>query len=1023
MANIKNFGIQGVGSDVQFGKGGNRLVSNSGVFSVLTSANAAAEIAIANATSLTHAVSLAQLNAVAATAQAADQALQSEISNTNANVAALQTEVDAVETAVGLNADGTFAALAGTYVSTATSIKSAIEALDVAAKATADALEANSVAQQTAIDTLVANAETQRVALEALDANASAQQTAIEALVANSVEQQIAIANAANASTAGLSSLQAEVDAIETAVGLNADGSFASMTGTYVANATSVKSAVEALDVALAAADAAAIANAAAQQTRIEQNASDLAAEVDRATTKEADLQTQITTEVSRATAAEGALSNAITIETVRAQGEESKLSNAITAEVTRAEAAEEAISDDLDAEIVRAKAAEDAINANVATLSDRVTALGSVFNYAGTLDGTALDLDALPASGKDVGDYYKVTGEGPITFTYNAGADTIVVNQGDGIVKSATGWDKIDNTNSAVFGTANFVDVSGSSDTGYTVNLSNVFVSRISSLEEKTSVDTSDLQAQIDALESNVAAEVARIDGVDAAQNAALALEANARAAGDSLNAQAISDEANARTAADTLISGNLANAVTEFRAADLAINEALTAVNTAYQAADTLLGQRVDGANAALTNAVTLIGETINTVNAAYAAADAVIAADLANVATNVSAIQAELDATQTGAGLAANGSYVANASSNYLASATSLKDADDKLDAAVKALSADLSNLSQDQIQSANTLYSVKTTNSAVETYGDKGGVKTLFMNAVTGAAQDSTITLSTAVAGEVRMEAHSGTATDVDIRLIPQGEGQVIVGDQGTDGVIQADDGYDLILSGGDNAAGAPGNLVLAGGAGDGANGVVSVKTSIEGDTIATFEGSSAGSNLKFSSTTNSVVVAAAGSAADLDVVLAPKGTGSVDASNAKIAHVANATNSHEAVNLGQLTSAVASAQTAATSGSHRTVTASITENTGTIVVGSVHGTAVRVKVVVSTAFSAGAAITVGTASVPAELVSAADVDEAAAGMYIVELAKDYASATNVVVSVTAGSGSAGTAKVYVEYVSA
>jgi hypothetical protein len=46
-----------------------------------------------------------------------------------------------------------------------------------------------------------------------------------------------------------------------------------------------------------------------------------------------------------------------------------------------------------------------------------------------------------------------------------------------------------------------------------------------------------------------------------------------------------------------------------------------------------------------------------------------------------------QSELDDTQTGAGLETDGSYAANSSANYIASATSLKDADNKLDAQVK------------------------------------------------------------------------------------------------------------------------------------------------------------------------------------------------------------------------------------------------------------------------------------------------------------------------------------------------
>lgn len=52
-----------------------------------------------------------------------------------------------------------------------------------------------------------------------------------------------------------------------------------------------------------------------------------------------------------------------------------------------------------------------------------------------------------------------------------------------------------------------------------------------------------------------------------------------------------------------------------------------------------------------------------------------------------TDISNLQTEVNDTQTGAGLGANGSYTANGSANYISTATSLKDADDKLDAQLK------------------------------------------------------------------------------------------------------------------------------------------------------------------------------------------------------------------------------------------------------------------------------------------------------------------------------------------------
>lgn len=54
-----------------------------------------------------------------------------------------------------------------------------------------------------------------------------------------------------------------------------------------------------------------------------------------------------------------------------------------------------------------------------------------------------------------------------------------------------------------------------------------------------------------------------------------------------------------------------------------------------------------------------------------------------------TKISGLQTELNTTQTGAGLEADGSYVHETDSNYIDDATSLKDADKKLDAAIKAV----------------------------------------------------------------------------------------------------------------------------------------------------------------------------------------------------------------------------------------------------------------------------------------------------------------------------------------------
>lgn len=98
----------------------------------------------------------------AATLKAADKLLDTQVkANADAITAlqgagtAMQTEVDAIETSVGLNADGTFTAPASAnYIKTAASVKDAAVALDTQIKTNSDAIAANTAA----IDTKVAKA-------------------------------------------------------------------------------------------------------------------------------------------------------------------------------------------------------------------------------------------------------------------------------------------------------------------------------------------------------------------------------------------------------------------------------------------------------------------------------------------------------------------------------------------------------------------------------------------------------------------------------------------------------------------------------------------------------------------------------------------------------------------------------------------------------------------------------------------------------------------------------------------------
>lgn len=79
---------------------------------------------------------------------------------------------------------------------------------------------------------------------------------------------------------------------------------------------------------------------------------------------------------------------------------------------------------------------------------------------------------------------------------------------------------------------------------------------------------------------------------------------------------------------------------------------------------------GLKLSGVNQAISDAIT-----------------SAVTSDSGTIKTELNKLQAELDATQVGAGLSANGSYSATTGTTYISGATSLVDADKKLDGALK------------------------------------------------------------------------------------------------------------------------------------------------------------------------------------------------------------------------------------------------------------------------------------------------------------------------------------------------
>jgi hypothetical protein len=451
-------------------------------------------------------------------------------------------------------------------------------------------------------------------------------------------EVTAAVAAEEAARIAADAAIQSELDATQAGAGLSAAGAYVAPVGSnYLGSATSLKDADSILDGA------------------VKTVADNLATEISRATGVEDALDARLDTVEANYVKKDG---------TVAMTGDLNLDGNSII-------------------NVATPVASTDA--ANKGYVDTQIAALGNAFEYVGVVEGgadagSALDLETLTQ--KSAGDYYKVSVAG--YFKVGSGGTPFYANVGDGLVWNiSSGVDKIDNTDSTVSGTASFIAVTGSADTGFVVDIDASFKGRMTQAE--TDIDALEaadiaLDGRLDTVEAEVVALDGRLDTaeseIDSLQAADIALDGRL----DTVEADLATVQAN-YVKKDGTVAFTGDQSMGGFK---------LTNVATATAGGDATNKTYVDGA---------------------------VSAEESARIAAD-SAIQSELDTTQAGAGLETSGAYVAPVGSNYLGSATTLKNADSLLDTQIKSVA---DNVALAMTKSAfNALRYVTTTVTAVATH---------------------------------------------------------------------------------------------------------------------------------------------------------------------------------------------------------------------------------------------------------------------------------------------------------------
>jgi len=201
----------------------------------------------------------------------------------------------------------------------------------------------------------------------------------------------------------------------------------------------------------------------------------------------------------------------------------------------------------------------------------------------------------------------------------------------------------------------------------------------------EETSRDDRDttLQNNINTVNSNLSTE--KTNRTDADNT----LQTNIDNVASDLNAEETS-----RTAADDSLQDDIDanetainNEISARTSADSTLNDSISTEVTNRTNADNTLQNNIDTVDGKITSEISTRASADNTLQDNIDTVTTNLNSEISDRTTADNNIKSTITSIKTGTGLNVDGDYVVNGSSNYLASATSLANADDKLDTAIK------------------------------------------------------------------------------------------------------------------------------------------------------------------------------------------------------------------------------------------------------------------------------------------------------------------------------------------------